>query len=47
MEIAGETTSHLKLFKLFGLGHDAEDVSFCSLRVETFIESLQKEGKEI
>lgn len=41
-------TSHLKLFKLFCLGHNAEDVSFCSLRVEILIESLHTmKGEEI
>lgn len=41
-------TSHLKLIKLFGLGHNAEDVGFCSLRVEILIESLHTmKGEEI
>lgn len=39
-------TSHLKLFKLFGLGHNAEDVGFCSLRVESLIESLHTMRKK-
>lgn len=38
-------TPHLELFKLLGLGHNTEDISFCSLRVEMFIERLHRWGE--
>lgn len=40
-------TSHLKLLKLFGLGYNTEDVSFCPLRVEKFVESLHGRRENI
>lgn len=39
-------TAHLELFKLLSFGDDAEDVGFCSLRVEMLIERLHMWRKE-